>query len=449
MIKNKTAIYCRLSKEDERNSSSTSIINQQEFLIEYAKKHNYNLINIYIDDGYSGGNFERPGFRKLIKDIESKKIDTILVKDLSRLGRNYLEVGNYIENYFPINNVRLIAVNDNFDSNNGEDDFSPFKNIINQWYLKDISKKVKSVHELRMKKGFLPKGEFIPLFGYMYNEFNERIIDPISSKVVKKVFELYNKGLSTNKIKEELIKNRMVTPSYYNYEKYNYNFTKYMDSDKNKKYAWNAQAINRIISNIEYTGELILKKKVTISYKTHKRRLSKDEEKYVFKNRFIPIIDIDTWQHAEKIRKSKIHSKKYEDDIFHNLVFCGGCKKALSYVKSSNNLYLVCRRKCSYPNRINYSVLLDIVAREIKYFFQIILNNDMLEKYYKKINNNENKDLEHLIIRNKTIEKAIEKLYYEYLENKVSIELFTKINNSYLKELTKRGDFLYNQIISA
>ena len=158
---------------------------------------------VHIYDGYSGGNFERPGFKSLIEDIKNNNIDIVLVKDLSRLGRNYLEVGYYTEDFFPSHNIRFIAVNDNYDSLNGEDDITPFKNIINQWYLKDISKKVKSVHEIRMKKGILPKGNFIPLFGYQYDDTNERVIDPNSAKVVKKVFELYNNGYSQKRIRRK------------------------------------------------------------------------------------------------------------------------------------------------------------------------------------------------------------------------------------------------------
>lgn len=445
-MKNRTAIYCRLSKEDEKNSISTSIKNQQVFLLEYLKKNDFMLFKIYIDDGYSGGNFERPGFKDLIEDIKKDKIDIVVVKDLSRLGRNYLEVGYYTEDFFPSHNIRFIAVNDNYDSLNGEDDITPFKNIINQWYLKDISKKVKSVHEARMKKGYLPKGNFIPLFGYQYNKMNERVIDPNASMVVKKVFELYNKGYSPKRIKEEMIENKIPTPSYYNYLKYNYNCEYWINVEENKKYDWNSQVINRIVSNKEYTGILELNKRQTISYKTHKRRLSQENEKYVFINRFPPIISLDTWEKAKLIRENKIHTLEYKNDIFNNLIFCGNCHKALSYVKSGNNLYLVCRRKeCSKHARINYKTIFEILINETRENFENVLNNKNLEIEFEKYFTKNTIEFEKLRLRNKKIETSLIRLNQEYIDGNISSDLFNKLNNNYLTEINKNNELLTNK----
>lgn len=442
-MKNRTAIYCRLSREDEKNSISTSIKNQQDFLIEYLKKNNFKLFKTYIDDGYSGGNFERPGFKSLIEDIKNNNIDIVLVKDLSRLGRNYLEVGYYTEDFFPSHNIRFIAVNDNYDSLNGEDDITPFKNIINQWYLKDISKKVKSVHEIRMKKGILPKGNFIPLFGYQYDDTNERVIDPNSAKVVKKVFELYNNGYSPKRIKEEMIKNKMTTPSYYNFLKYNYNCEYWMYAEDDKKYDWNSQVINRIVSNKEYTGILELKKRQTISYKTHKRRLSKEEEKYIFIDRFPAIISLDTWEKAKTIKKSKIHTSKYKDDILNNLVYCGNCYNALSYIKSGNNLYLGCRRKnCSHHTRINYRTIFDILLKEAKNKLQSLISNKDLETEYKKHYASIGIEVENLKLRNKRIETSLLRLQKEYIDENISSDIFNKLTTSYLNEINKNKKIL-------
>lgn len=440
-MKNKTAIYCRLSREDEKNIVSSSIINQEMLLREYIKKHNFSLYKVYTDDGYSGGNFNRPGFKRMIDDINDKKIDIVLVKDLSRLGRNYLEVGYYTEEFFPSKQIRFIAVNDNYDSFQGEDDITPFKNIINQWYLKDISNKVKAVHEARMKKGNLPKGKFIPLFGYQYNESNERVIDPTSSMVVKKVFELYNQGYSTNKIKEELIKHRMTTPSFYNYTKYCYNSEYWRFVSEDKKYDWSSQVINRIISNIEYTGTLELKKRQTISYKTHQRKVSSDEEKYVFNNRFPAIIDIGTYNKALQIRKGKTHSKKYENDCLHNLVFCTKCHKALSIIKSNNIKYLVCRRK-GCKTRINYNTLLEILEKEVKkYYYDLIKNTNIQEKFNRYYYHNLN-DIKDLELRNNRIEELIYKLHQEYLENNISKNIFDKLITNYQQELLDNNSLL-------
>ena len=155
-LKRIAAIYCRLSREDGDGESS-SISSQKEFLTEYAKKNNYVIYDTYVDDGFTGTDFNRPGFTRMIKDIEAKKVNAVIVKDLSRLGRNYLKTGYYIEEYFPKNDVKFISVNDNYISGESENEFAPFKNIMNEWYAKDISKKIKVSHKLKQEKGAIDR----------------------------------------------------------------------------------------------------------------------------------------------------------------------------------------------------------------------------------------------------------------------------------------------------
>ena len=220
-IKPICALYIRLSQEDKKsnNSNSVSVEYQKKLLYEYCQTNNLIIYKMYIDDGYSGGNFNRPAFKDLIDDIEDRKINILLTKDLSRLGRNYIEAGYYTEDYFPSKNVRYIAVNDNYDSIKPDNDLTPFKNIINQWYLKDLSKKIKSAHKNRMKKGVLQRGNILPIFGYQHTENNERIINPETAPTVRKVFELYNKGYGYAEIKKILYDLKLVVPSYYQYIK--------------------------------------------------------------------------------------------------------------------------------------------------------------------------------------------------------------------------------------
>ena len=159
---NVAAIYCRLSREDEKTGESGSISTQKSILTEYAEKNNFAIYKTYVDDGYSGTTFERPGFQAMLRDADDKKFNIILVKDLSRFGRNYIQTGMYTEEYFPERNIRVIAINDNFDSEKGDNEFAPFKNIINEWYTKDISKKIRITHKLHQERGVIPTGK-LPL----------------------------------------------------------------------------------------------------------------------------------------------------------------------------------------------------------------------------------------------------------------------------------------------
>ena len=188
------AIYCRLSREDGDSLESSSIKNQKELLTEYAEKMSWNIYKVYVDDGYSGGNFNRPGWRELLDDIEQSKINILLTKDLSRLGRNYIEVGYYTEEYFPEKNVRYIAVNDNYDSTSDDNDITPFKNIINQWYLKDISKKVETGKHAIWSQGGFSEGT-VP-YGYYRADDGTRklLIDKEVSDNVIRIFDMFLAG---------------------------------------------------------------------------------------------------------------------------------------------------------------------------------------------------------------------------------------------------------------
>ena len=199
------AIYCRLSREDGDNIESSSIASQKKYLTEYATKNGYKIFDTYIDDGYSGTDFDRPDFKRMISDVEKGFIDAVIVKDLSRLGRNYLKSGYYLEEYFPQKNVKFIAINDAYDSSVGDNEFAPFKNIMNEWYAKDISKKITTTHRLHQEKGIIPTGK-LPLYGYTYDKDRRRIPDIETAGVVKFIYEQYIQGKTIGSIAEELTK---------------------------------------------------------------------------------------------------------------------------------------------------------------------------------------------------------------------------------------------------
>lgn len=447
------AIYCRLSREDGDSAQSSSIINQRELLTEYAEKMSWNIFKVYVDDGYSGGNFNRPGWKALLEDIENGCIDVLLTKDLSRLGRNYIEAGFYTEEYFPEKGIRYIALNDNYDSENEDNDLTPFKNIINQWYLKDISKKVKSVHESRMKKGKLPNGSLVPLYGYKHDEHNERIIDERSASVVRKLFELYINGYSGKEIRKIFTKDKIPTPAYFNYLYYNYNPGAWINAPEDKKYDWNDRVIARIISNVQYTGTLELKKKQTISYKTHKRVVSKPEDIYIFENRFPAIITKDIWDSAKKIRKNRCKGRiPLDENPYANFCFCGNCGKVMNLQRLNKStrlpngkLYYSCRRDtCTKQVNIQVKHIDEILAEEIPSIINWLLSNEnSLREYaknYKKkhgssISVRTANEKQRIQVRNSKLQILIQKLFERNAMGEIPEEAFQKMMRSYKDEL--------------
>lgn len=449
------AIYCRLSREDGDSIQSSSIINQKELLTEYAEKMSWNIFKVYVDDGYSGGNFNRPGWKALLEDIENGNIDILLTKDLSRLGRNYIEAGYYTEEYFPEKGVRYIAINDNYDSDNEDNDLTPFKNIINQWYLKDISKKVKSVHESRMKKGKLPNGKLVPLYGYKHDFNNERVIDERSASIVRKVFDLYIKGFSTKDIKQLFIKEMIPTPAYFNYLHYNYNPGAWIDVPEDKKYDWNDKVIARILSNAQYTGTLELKKRQTISYKTHKRVLSKPEDIYVFQDRFPVIISKDVWENAKNIRKNRCKARiPFEENPYANFCFCGNCGKVLTLqqIQKSPKMpegknYYSCRREtCTKQVNIQVKHIDEILSKEIPSIIDWLLSNEhslreyaknYKKKHYSSVTKRTASEKQNIQIRNNKLQILIQKLFERNAMNEIPEEVFQKMMKSYRDELNE------------
>lgn len=276
-----TALYCRLSREDERSDASSSIETQKAYLKRYAMEQGLTNIKYYIDDGYSGTNFERPGFQELLEDIDNKIIENIIVKDLSRLGRNYLTTGYYIEHHFPINNIRFIAVNDQVDTIHQENDLMPFRNIMNEWYARDISKKIRSAYRTKAINGEFT-GPSAP-YGYTKdpNNKNHLVIEPKQADVIRSIFEMYINGLTIFKIIKRLKIKRILTPR----ASINEMTGKYvLPLTKKYPYEWSYKSIQAILSNEEYIGNLVCNKHSTISYKDKNLKLNPREELIITKS---------------------------------------------------------------------------------------------------------------------------------------------------------------------
>ena len=390
----KAAIYCRLSNEDGDKEQSDSIKNQIEIVRSFIKKEENILeIGLYIDDGYTGMNFDRPDFQRMMNDIIKGDINTVITKDQSRLGREHIETSNYLEKVFPTLGVRYISVLDNYDSLTGSnEDIAPFKSLINDMYSKDISKKVRGAFDAKRKQGnFI--GAFAP-YGYKKdpNNKNKLVIDEYAAKIVRKIFNYYLSGIGKQGIARRLNKEGIICPSEYKKEKgLNYVNANKLDSTV----YWTYSSINRILKNEVYIGHMVQKKQEKISYKINKKRDVDKEDQIRVKNTHEPIIDKETFYLAQKLGKTQTRKLKFNEKvtIFAGLLKCADCKRAMSKTtnkwKGKETVYYVCgtykqygKKHCS-SHRIREDILSNIILEEIKKEAKKALTQQDIEKLEK------------------------------------------------------------------
>lgn len=326
-----TALYERLSRDDEMQGESNSIVNQKRYLEEYAQAQGFKNIRHFTDDGYSGTNFKRPGFQKMIAAIEAGEIDVVCVKDLSRFGRDYLKVGFYTEIMFPEKGVRFIAINNSVDSANPtENDFTPFLNIMNEWYAKDTSNKIRAIFRSRMQDGKRCSGA-IP-YGYRRDpeDKNHLLIDEESAKVVRRIYQMVIDGMGSQAIANQLTADNVLIPSAYLEQSEH-------GESRNHSYhdpcRWNCTAVSYILDKQEYMGHTVLGKTICENFKTKKRRKARPDELIIFENTHEPIIDAETWHLVQKLRRRtrrKLANGSYSHRLS-GLVYCADCGKRLSY----------------------------------------------------------------------------------------------------------------------
>ena len=327
-----TALYERLSRDDEQSGESNSILNQKKYLEEYARQKGMRNIRHFYDDGYSGINFNRPGFAALLEEIEAGRVENLLVKDLSRLGRNYLQVGYYTEILFPKKGVRFIAVNNNVDSANPTDnDFTPFLNIMNEYYAKDTSNKIKAVFKSRMKDGLRCSGS-IP-YGYKRTNGDKQtlVVDEAAAKIVRKIFRLASQGVGVTAIAEMLTEEKVLIPSAYaaKYSPGNCRHKAPIDPCR-----WSATTVGYILDRQEYLGHTVLGKSICENFKTKQRRAAAPDELMIFPDTHEAIIDPDTWNMARKLRvqkKPRAANGTYSHRLS-GLVYCADCGSRMGFV---------------------------------------------------------------------------------------------------------------------
>ncbi|MFR6252701.1 MAG: recombinase family protein [Blautia caecimuris] len=315
-----TALYPRLSHEDELQGESNSISNQKRILETYAKQNGFTNLRWYTDDGYSGANFQRPGFQAMLADIEAGKVGTVIVKDMSRLGRNYLQVGMYTEMIFPQKNVRFIAINDGVDSAQGENDFAPLRNIFNEWLVRDTSKKIKAVKRSKGMSGKPITSK--PVYGYLMDEDENFIIDEEAAPVVRQIYSLCLAGNGPTKIARMLTEQQIPTPGTLEYRRTG-STRRYHPGYECK---WATNTVVHLLENREYTGCLVNFKTDKVSYKLKHSIENPSEKQVIFENHHEPIIDRETWERVQELRKQRKRPNRYDEvGLFSGILFCADC----------------------------------------------------------------------------------------------------------------------------
>ena len=445
-------LYIRLSKEDGEKHESESITNQKSLLLQYAKENNLKVYDIYIDDGFSGTNFDRPAFKRLISDIESKKINMVITKDMSRLGRDYIGTGELVEKYFPSKGVRYIALTDNIDTylDNSNNDIAPFKAIMNDMYAKDISKKIKSSLRAKQKEGKWVGGR--TPFGYDIdpNNKNHLVINEEQAIIVKKIFNMSLEGLSYFKIAKKLTEENVKTPAqYYNFEwksHYNLNYGQ-----------WHTKTIQDILTNRNYTGDLVQNKRSKINYKIKKIVKNNPNDYIVVKNTHEAIIDKDIFDEVQKkLPKNVGKCEKKEIHLLDGLLHCGDCGHRISVTprrKKDNRCYTICnyyrtymkQRLCTTHSN-NYDTLEKIIINSLKeQYLNYIDKKSIKEETLKNINKKDKKSIvkEITILESeiKRINDNLDNIYLDKLNKKIPLEQFDRLSiklNNELKLKTKR-----------
>ena len=447
-----TAIYCRLSRDDGTDSESNSIGNQKKLLSQKAKELKLTNTKYYVDDGYTGTNFNRPGFQAMLEDIEMGYVTTVMVKDLSRLGRDYVSVGHYTDNFFPEHNIRFIAVNDLVDSNEGDNEIAPFKNIMNEMYARDISRKVRCSHRIR---GNLGEPLSQPPYGYMKDPQNKKkwIVDTEAAEVVKSIFAMCIEGKGNETIARILQENKVMIPMAYWQSK---GLNKGGKKTQPDPYKWCKTTVGKILAQQEYCGDVINFKTYSKNFK-NKTRLNNPVENWkIFKDVHEPIIDRETFEMVQGMRKKAKrrapNPEHAEKNMFCGLLYCADCGSPLWFNVNHPNTdikYFMCsnykgrRGTCEGTHYVRADSLEQIVMLELRNLSSFLSEDedafvDILEAKTNKSILNQQKYLESSIdkatARTKEVAIMYEKLFEKHINGIVNEESFMQLSQKYEAE---------------
>ena len=445
-----TALYCRLSRDDENEGDSNSIVNQKAILGKYASEKGFPNPQFYVDDGYSGTNFNRPDFMRLMEDVNAGNVGTIIVKDMSRLGRDYLKVGVYTEITFPDAGVRFIAINDGVDSeSNVDNDFTPFRNIINEWYAKDTSKKVRAVFKAKGMSGKHLCS--VPPYGYKKDENDKEhwVVDEEAATVVKEIFSLCMKGFGPTQIARMLTEREIDTPTIHN-RKYGLPATSLQTEYPN---IWCTESVKSILANPSYLGHTVNFRTKKKSYKSKKKLDLPPEEWVTFENTQEAIIDADTYETVQRIRSAKRRPTDMgEMSVFSGIVYCADCGKKMYLCRCSTTKqkeYFNCstyRKKkknlCS-SHQITVAAVESIVLADLQRVFAMATDRE--SDFLALLKRNTDKESRRKLLasaqekenaerRVQALDRIIRNLYEDKVNGNLSDERFRKLSQEYEEE---------------
>lgn len=467
-----TALYCRLSQEDMQAGESESIQNQKLILQRYADEHHFFNTRFFVDDGFSGVSFEREGLQSMLREVEAGNVATVITKDLSRLGRNYLKTGELIEIIFPEYEVRYIAINDGVDTAREDNEFTPLRNWFNEFYARDTSKKIRAVKQAKAQKGERVNGE-VP-YGYIAdpNDRNHLIPDPETAHVVKQIFALYVGGARMCEIQEWLKENEILTVGELRYRRTG--STRHPRPQLNAWYNWPDKTIYDILTRKEYLGHTITGKTYKVSYKSKKTKKNPEEKQYFFPNTHEALIDEETFDLAQKRIATRNRPTKVDEiDIFSGLLFCGDCGYKMYLMRGAKTLERKHAYTCgNYRNRarndfvctthyIRKSILSEIVLADLQRVLSYVKEheqdfiqtaNEYNAQSAKKALASQQKELDKAELRMKELNLLFRKLYEDNALGKLSDEQFAFLTSGYddeKKTLTRRIAELTEQINAA
>lgn len=455
-------IYIRLSQEDKDKkyeSDSESVINQKELLRGYVKNNNFNLVKEYVDDGYSGTDFERPGFQNMLEDINNKKINCVIVKDLSRLGRDHVMTGYYIETFFPENNIRFISILESYDSfkNQASNDSSTFIIACNDYYSKQNSIKIRNVLNEKRKNGKFVGS--LPCFGYMRDPLDKGhlIPNPDTAPIVKKIFKWRADGIGPTEIANRLNKANVITPS--GYKKTNYS-SRLIDRDN-----WNISTVKKILTNGVYTGDLVQHTQTKVSYKS-KKKITLDEKLWIIvENTHEPLVDKDTFEYVNTLRKRNTRNYEVktnrEKRLLEGKLFCKECKNRLTvlYRKKQDYWSVNCNRYSRDPVRgrcyshfYPYNYLEEQVLEQInKYISKLIkelnikeLNDEVIKSIHKETTNID-KIVKEFQIEKEKITGRLKTLYNDRCDGVISADTYKELASEFEQKLKQINEKIEDQ----
>ena len=455
-----TVVYCRLSQDDGLDGDSNSIINQKKILLDVVERESLPNPILFVDDGFSGTNFDRPAISEALRLVENRQVSNFVVKDLSRLGRSYIKVGQLTEITFPSFDVRFIALNDGVDSNKPNETnsiFLPIKSLMDEMYAADTSKKIRAVVQAKAKAG--ERVTTNPPYGYLKDSNNPKnwIIDPVASEVIKRIFQEAKSGKSLSEIAKGLENDKIFKPDRHRIEI----GLKSISSSPNVEtlpYFWTRETLSAILGREEYLGHTVNLRTRTKSYKDKRKVDNPKEDWLVFKNTHEAIIDQETFDIVQKMRSHRRSNQRYKnrsghENLFAGLVFCGTCGRKHYFCPQEKNGLNHDHYKCSgyrkpidgceNPHYIQKSALIDIVSGKLRQTIQEVHFNQ--EAFLKKLeqqsqaqfnkdNKHQRQQLQKDEQRSKEIDTIIQKLYEDNLLGKISDERFVKLSQSYEEE---------------